>query len=39
MYPLLWENMGVSYGDLLEELIQLAKLRFEKKQQIEVEQL
>lgn len=39
MYPLLWQNMGLNYGDLLEELIQLAKLRFEKKQQIEVEQL
>ena len=38
MYPLLWENMGINYSDLLEELIQLAKLRFEKKQQIELGQ-
>ena len=38
MYPLLWKHMGISYSDLLEELIQLAKLRFDKKQQIEVGQ-
>ncbi|MGO2082295.1 D-alanine--D-alanine ligase [Vagococcus sp.] len=36
MYPLLWENMGLGYSDLLEELIQLAKLRYEKKQQIKI---
>lgn len=36
MYPLLWENMGLGYSDLLEELIQLAKLRYEKKQSIKV---
>ncbi|MGY3765518.1 D-alanine--D-alanine ligase [Vagococcus vulneris] len=36
MYPLLWENMGLGYSDLLEELIQLAKLRYEKKQAIKV---
>ena len=38
MYPLLWQHMGINYSDLLEELIQLAKLRFEKKQQIELGQ-
>lgn len=38
MYPLLWQHMGISYSDLLEELIQLARLRFEKKQQIELGQ-
>lgn len=38
MYPLLWKHMGITYSDLLEELIQLAKLRFEKKQQIELGQ-
>lgn len=31
MYPLLWKNMGLSYGDLIEELIQLAKNRYEEK--------
>lgn len=34
MYPLLWENMGLSYGDLIEELIQLAKERYELKQNL-----
>lgn len=38
MYPLLWKEMGLSYSDLLEELIQLAKLRFEKKQLIDGKQ-
>lgn len=32
MYPLLWENMGLKYNDLIEELIQLALNRFEQKQ-------
>ncbi|MDH6364876.1 D-alanine-D-alanine ligase [Enterococcus sp. PF1-24] len=32
MYPLLWENMGLQYGDLIEELIQLAIKRFEQRQ-------
>ena len=31
MYPLLWKNMGLEYGDLLEELIQLAKNRYAEK--------
>ena len=31
MYPLLWKNMGLSYGDLIEELIQLAKNRYAEK--------
>lgn len=34
MYPLLWKNMGLDYGDLIEELIQLAKNRFEEKQSL-----
>ncbi|MGO3732410.1 MAG: D-alanine--D-alanine ligase [Vagococcus sp.] len=38
MYPLLWQEMGISYSDLLEELIQLAKLRFEKKQAVDQNQ-
>jgi D-alanine-D-alanine ligase len=32
MYPLLWENMGLKYTDLIEELIKLAELRFELRQ-------
>ncbi len=31
MYPLLWKNMGLEYGDLIEELIQLAKNRYAEK--------
>lgn len=33
MYPLLWENMGIKYGDLIEELIQLALNRHQQRQQ------
>ncbi|MGX7420497.1 D-alanine--D-alanine ligase [Carnobacterium gallinarum] len=32
MYPLLWENTGLGYGDLVEELIQLALHRYEERQ-------
>ena len=32
MYPLLWENMGLKYNDLIEELIQLALNRFKQRQ-------
>lgn len=32
MYPLLWKNTGLHYGDLLEELIQLGLKRFEERQ-------
>ncbi|WP_265459336.1 D-alanine--D-alanine ligase [Enterococcus sp. HY326] len=32
MYPLLWENMGVKYSDLIEELIQLGLNRFKQRQ-------
>lgn len=32
MYPSLWEKMGLKYGDLIEELIQLALKRFEQRQ-------
>lgn len=34
MYPLLWEEMGLKYGDLIEELIQLALMRFKQKQEL-----
>lgn len=29
MYPLLWENMGLTYSDLIEKLVDLAKSTFE----------
>ena len=32
MYPLLWENMGLKYSDLVEELIQLALNRHKQRQ-------
>ena len=32
MYPLLWENMGLKYGDLIEELIQLGTNRYHQRQ-------
>ena len=35
MYPKLWMESGVSYPDLIEELIQLALERHEEKQQLE----
>ncbi|MFZ7943844.1 D-alanine--D-alanine ligase [Neobacillus sp. 19] len=31
MYPLLWEHTGLSYKDLIEELLQLALKRFNEK--------
>lgn len=32
MYPLLWENMGLSYSDLIEELVSLAQDVFDKRE-------
>ena len=32
MYPSLWEKMELKYGDLIEELIQLALKRYEQRQ-------
>ena len=32
MYPLLWENMGLSYSDLIEKLVKLAKEMFIKRE-------
>lgn len=32
MYPLLWENMGLSYSDLIETLVQLAQEAFDKRE-------
>ena len=32
MYPLLWENMGLSYSVLIEELVSLAKEMFDKRE-------
>lgn len=37
MYPLLWEETGLNYGDLIEELIQLGLQRFEKRQSYALE--
>ncbi|WP_419895132.1 D-alanine--D-alanine ligase [Macrococcus psychrotolerans] len=34
MYPLLWENMGKSYGELITDLINLAKERYNDKKNI-----
>ncbi len=32
MYPLLWENMGLSYSDLIETLVDLAQEMFDKRE-------
>ncbi|MCS4487995.1 D-alanine--D-alanine ligase [Streptococcus sciuri] len=32
MYPLLWENMGINYTDVIAELVTLAKEMFEKRE-------
>ncbi|MGT2925822.1 D-alanine--D-alanine ligase [Streptococcus cuniculipharyngis] len=32
MYPLLWENMGLAYSDLIEELVALGKEMFAKRE-------
>lgn len=32
MYPLLWENMGLAYSDLIEELVKLAQEMFDKRE-------
>lgn len=32
MYPLLWENMGLAYSDLIEELVDLARDMFEQRE-------
>ncbi|MGT2845795.1 D-alanine--D-alanine ligase [Streptococcus massiliensis] len=32
MYPLLWENMGLPYGDLIERLVLLAQEAFTKRE-------
>lgn len=37
MYPLLWEKTGISYKDLIEELIQLAIKRHEDRQHYRVD--
>ncbi|KOO47406.1 D-alanine--D-alanine ligase [Viridibacillus arvi] len=35
MYPILWQNTGVTYSDLIEQLIDLAIERHEEKQQLQ----
>lgn len=37
MYPSLWEHMGLPYGDLIEELIQLALMKHKQKQQLRLD--
>ena len=32
MYPLLWDNMGISYPELIECLVELAKESFNKRE-------
>lgn len=32
MYPLLWDNMGIAYPDLIEKLVELAKEAFDKRE-------
>ncbi|EHI68687.1 D-alanine--D-alanine ligase [Streptococcus ictaluri] len=32
MYPLLWENMGLAYPDLIEQLVALAQEMFQKRE-------
>ncbi|MGT2833684.1 D-alanine--D-alanine ligase [Streptococcus halotolerans] len=32
MYPLLWENMGLAYSDLIEELVSLAQDMYHKRE-------
>ena len=34
MYPKMWEASGLSYADLLDELIRLAIARFEKEKKL-----
>lgn len=36
MYPLLWENMGLKYGDLIEELIQLGLNRHKQRHELQM---
>ena len=36
MYPLLWQEMGLKYGDLIEELIQLGLMRHQQRQNLTV---
>ncbi|GFH40542.1 D-alanine--D-alanine ligase [Pseudolactococcus insecticola] len=32
MYPLLWENMGISYADLIKKLVELAEQKFSERE-------
>ena len=32
MYPLLWENMGLAYPDLIEKLVRLAEEALAKRE-------
>ena len=37
MYPLLWENMGIQYNDLVEEIIQLGLNRYNQRKNLVIE--
>jgi D-alanine-D-alanine ligase len=37
MYPKLWEATGISYGELIDRLIQLALERFQREQQLKTD--
>ncbi|MFC0233776.1 D-alanine--D-alanine ligase [Vagococcus entomophilus] len=37
MYPLLWQEMGLQYGDLLEELIQLGLMRYKQRKSLRMQ--
>ncbi|MBU0278353.1 D-alanine--D-alanine ligase [Gemella sp. zg-1178] len=37
MFPALWANMGIKYADLIEEIIKLAKERYEERKEIQNE--
>ena len=34
MFPLMWKEAGLAYPSLIEKLVQLAKERYQEKQQI-----
>jgi D-alanine-D-alanine ligase len=36
MYPKMWEASGLSYGELIDELIRLAIARFERDQKLKI---
>jgi D-alanine-D-alanine ligase len=39
MYPKLWEATGISYGELIDKLIQLAIERFEREKRLKTDRV